>query len=314
VLNRTLTLPSEDSTCKLTIIYGSVCNVTNPWQHREGVNATPGLIEEVKELINKNAIETKTHMKEVLERIRELDKKGNSISNADRARWDELQIEKEKCEKEIAALEEVSKQLQKIELSHLESVLNDEKIHQNVHRALGRSANASSTVLDVQNFITKLPPLMHEVTTRRLFVEREQEAIGWANKEMRDQMRARLEAEKKADESCMQNLDEVTKKINKSASVLRNVRGAEDADQIFVSNFDQLLHCKNISTGRRGRVVFGTMTEESLKSLCRTRETPASPSAMKSSVLNGRENLLLLCFIGLLAIIGFNDWVRSNHV
>jgi len=253
-------------------------------------------------------------MKEVLERIQELNEQGTSISDADRARWDELQTEKEKCEKEISALAEVSKQLDKIELGHLESVLNDEKVHQSVYNALGRTANDLLTVSDVQNFTTMLPPLMHEVTTRLLFVEREQEAIGWVNKEMREQMRARLEAEKKADESCMQNLDEVTKKMNKSASVLKNVRGAEDANQIFVSNFDQLLHCENISTGRRGRVVFGTMAEDSLKSLCRTRDTPASPSTMKSSVRSGRENLLLLCFIGLLAIIGFNDLLRSNHV
>lgn len=49
----------------------------------------------------------------VLEGIRELNEKGTSISDADRVRWDELQIEKEKCEKEISALAEVSKQLEK---------------------------------------------------------------------------------------------------------------------------------------------------------------------------------------------------------
>jgi hypothetical protein len=243
-----------------------------------------------------------------------LNEKGTSISNADRARWDELQTEKEKYEKEIAALAEVSRQLEKLELDHLESVLSNEKVHQSVHKALGRTANDSLTVSDVEHFITKLPPLMHEVTTRLLFVECEQEGIAWVNKEIREQIQARLEAEKKADESCVQNLEEVTKTMNKSASVLKNVQGAEDTDQIFVSNFDQLLHCENISTGRRGRVVFGTMTEDSLKSLCHTRETPVSPSTIQSSVPSRRENLLLLGFIGLLAIIGFNDLLKSNHV
>ena len=253
-------------------------------------------------------------MKEVLDGIRELNEQGTSISDADRARWDELQAEKEKCEKEIAALAEVSTQLEKIELGHLESVLNDEKVHQNVHRALGRTTNDSLTKSDIRHLITKLPHLMHEYSTRLSFVEREQEGIAWVNKKMREQNRERLVAEKKVDESCMQILAEATKKMNKSASVLKNVQGAQDADQIFVSTFDQLLHCENISTGRRGRVLFGTMTEDSLKSICRTRETPASLSTMQSSVESRRGNFLVLCFIGLLAIIGFNDLLKSNHV
>jgi hypothetical protein len=242
-------------------------------------------------------------MKEVLDGRRELGEQGTSISDADRARWDELQTEKEKCEKEISALAEVSKQLEKIELGHLESVLNDEKVHQNVHKALKRTTYDSLTVSDVRHFITKLPHLMHELTTRLSFVEREQEDVALVNKKMRE----RLQAEKKVDESCMKNLEEVTKKMNKSANVLRNVHGAQDADQIFVSTFDQLLHCENISTGQRGRLLFGTMSEDSLKSLCRTKGTPVSPSTMQSSVPSRREKLLVLGFIGLLAIVGFNN-------
>ena len=178
---------------------------------------------------------------------------------------------------------------------------------------MGRAAKDPLTRSDVEHFITKLPPLVHEFNTRLLFVEREQESIAWVNKERREQMQARLEAEKKADKSCMQNLKEVTEKL-KSASVLKNVRGAEDADQVFVSTFDQLLNCENISAGRRARQWFGPMTEDSFKSLCRTRETHVPLATMQSSVPSRRENLLLLGIIGLLAIIGFNDLFKPNYV
>ena len=264
----------------------------------------------MKELIEKNSVEIKTHMKVVLDGIRELSEQGNSISDADHARWDELQAEKEKCEKEISALAEVSKQLEKIELGHLESVLNDEKVHEKVHKALRKTTTYESlTVSNIRHFITNLPHLIHELTTRLSFVEREQEDIALANKQMRE----RLHAEKKVDESCMENLEEVTKKINKSKSVLRNVHAGQDADQILISTFDQLLHCENISTARRGRLLFGTMSEDSLKSLCRARETRVSPSTMQSSDPSRRENLFVLGFIGLLAIIGFNS-LLTNHI
>lgn len=124
-------------------------------------------------------------MKKVIDGIRELNEQGASISDADRARWDELQTEKEKCEKEISALEEVFKQLfEKIELGHFESVLNDEKVHQNFHKALRRTTYNSLKVLDVQHFIAKLPHLIHELTTRLSFIEREQEGIALVNKNM----------------------------------------------------------------------------------------------------------------------------------
>jgi hypothetical protein len=278
-------------------------------ENREGITVTAELIEEVRQFISENATEVKDHIKEVNEELRELRKQGNSVSAYDKARWDELQAEKIKCEKELSSLSEVSRQLEQLEVEHLQTILSDKTTNQNIQNALKKPVCEPMTISDLQNFLTKLPYLIYELTTRLLVVEKEQEAIFSVNKDSEE----RLRAEKKADENCMQTLDEVAKQVSeKSTNVLKNIRGAEDADQIFVSTFNQLLHVENISTGRSGRQWCGQMSDQSLQALsagARSRNpvNPAQPPVVheRRKELSGWLSAALLVNVGFVFLLKF---------
>ena len=251
-------------------------------------------------------------MREVNEALRKLSKPGASASVQDRARWDELQAEKTQCEKELSSLSEASRQLGRLEVEHLETILSNDNTNQTIQNALKKPDCEPMTISDLRNFVNKLPHLIFELSTRLLVVQIQQEAIYPVVKDLEEQLRT----ERKVDECCLQTLEEVTKKVTeKSTIVFKNIRGADEADQVIVSNFNQLLHVEDISTGRKARLWGGQLSVESLQVLNAGARSRNSDTMTQAPVPQERRYKIVGWFLaGLLVNIAFASWLRSVSV
>jgi hypothetical protein len=217
--------------------------------------------------------ETKQHLQEIDLRLQYLSRRGSHIADEDSTEWEQLKNEKVKCENELATFARVLDLLDKVEVDHLNSVLEDRHTYQIVHDAFQMPPEDCMTALDVQKFMEKIPHAMSDLKMRLTSVESKLKSLSPLDLKMQEKLRD----DKRIDEHCIDTFMRLTEKAGeKRANVIKDVSAARRSHQIVISTFGDLIRCENVTAGVGAKQWLGQMSDVSFQLLCQNQSLDRS--------------------------------------